>query len=174
MNHANADLLWWVVPGVLAGMPMPFVHPDRRLSGGGPLNAFADELPVLYDAGIRGVVSLLNMPADASVYEAAGFGFLWLPTPDGAAPTVEQAYAFIAFVNAHKSAKDAVAVHCEAGCGRTGTIIAAYLIAEGLSAAAAIQRVRDCESCAVETRRQIVFLERFAEGILNKTDSPEL
>src|SRR5881394_1725668 len=35
---AAADrLLWWVIPGALAGMPMPFIHPERRLNLGGPL-----------------------------------------------------------------------------------------------------------------------------------------
>ena len=63
------DLLWWVIPGVLAGMPMPFIHPERRLNSGGPLTAYEDELPDLYSAGVRAVVSLLNIPSDAPVYE---------------------------------------------------------------------------------------------------------
>ncbi len=60
----NRSLLWWVIPGVLAGMPMPFMHPERRLNLGGSLNAYEDELPELYAAGIRAVVSLLNIPSD--------------------------------------------------------------------------------------------------------------
>jgi hypothetical protein len=43
----KGNLLWWVIPGVLAGMPMPFIHPERRLNSGGPLNAYEDELPEL-------------------------------------------------------------------------------------------------------------------------------
>src|SRR5262245_50957485 len=92
--------LWWVIPGVLAGMPMPFIHPDRRMAGGGALVKFEDELPALHSAGVRSVVSLLNIPSDASVYEAAGFSFLCLPVPDGGAPTFEQAEEFVRFVEA--------------------------------------------------------------------------
>jgi protein tyrosine phosphatase len=55
-----------------------------------------------------------------------------------------------------------VAVHCEAGLGRTGTMLAAYLIAKGDSAESAIQKVRDTEKSAIETRSQIQFLEQFA------------
>lgn len=55
------SLLWWVIPGALAGMPMPFVHPERRLNMGGPLAAYEDELPALCAAGVRAVVSLLNI-----------------------------------------------------------------------------------------------------------------
>ena len=51
---------------------MPFIHPERRLNRGGLLTAYEDELPALYAAGIRAVVSLLNIPSDTAVYEALG------------------------------------------------------------------------------------------------------
>src|SRR5258705_10240871 len=99
MTGPQADnLLWWIIPGALAGMAMPFVHLDRRMNFGGPLTAYDDDLPVLHSAGIRAVVSLLNIPSDAAVFEAAGFAFLCLPVPDGAAPTMEQASEFVRFV----------------------------------------------------------------------------
>src|ERR1043166_2453422 len=63
---AGEKLLWWVIPGALAGMPMPFIHPEPRLNLGGPLSAYDDELPILFSAGIRAVVSLLNIPSDAA------------------------------------------------------------------------------------------------------------
>lgn len=165
MKPTSKSLLWWVIPGVLAGMPMPFIHIDRRLNGGGPLDAFEDELPDLYSAGIRAVVSLLNIPSDASVFKSAGFEFLCLPVPDGAAPTMEQAEEFIRFVGEQRRSGRAVAVHCEAGIGRTGTMLAAYLIAQGESAAEAIRKVREVERVAIETPGQIQFLEEFQKRI---------
>jgi atypical dual specificity phosphatase len=54
-----------------------------------------------------------------------------------------------------------VAVFCEAGLGRTGTVIAAYLIQKGQSAREAISLVRAKEPSAVETAAQIKFLEEF-------------
>ena len=159
------NLLWWLIPDVLAGMPMPFVHPERRMSGGGELTAFDDELPALYSSGIRAVVSLLNIPSDAPVYRAAGFAFLCLPVPDGGAPTMEQAFDFVRFVSEQRVQGRPVAVHCEAGLGRTGTLLATYLISEGRTAMQAIQRIRSVEPVAVETTRQIQFLESYAEKI---------
>jgi hypothetical protein len=164
-NPQEGTLLWWVIPGVLAGMPMPFINPERRLNSGGALNAYEDELPDLYSAGVRAVVGLLNIPSDATVFESAGFAFLCLPVPDGGAPTSDQATEFVRFVNEHKAAQRPVAVHCEAGIGRTGTILAVYLIAQGESAEAAIRRVREVEKVAVETACQIRFLELFAAQI---------
>jgi len=142
---------------------MPFIHPERRLNSGGDLNAYEDELPELYAAGIRAVVGLLNIPSDAAVFESAGFAYLCLPLPDGGAPTLEQANEFVRFVNEQKSAQRPVAVHCEAGLGRTGTMLAVYLISQGDNAEAAIRRIREIEKSAVETTRQILFLEQFAK-----------
>lgn len=161
----QSSLLWWVIPGVLAGMSMPFIHPDRRMAGTGALSAFDDELPALHAAGVRGVVSLLNLPSDASVYQSAGFTFLCLPVPDGGAPTFEQTEQFVGFVQSQRAVQRPVSVHCEAGLGRTGTLLATYLIARGDSAATAIERVRAVERVAVETPRQIHFLEQYAQRV---------
>src|SRR6266852_743789 len=54
-KRTASGLVWWVIPCALAGMPMPFIHPERRLNMGGALTAYDDELPALYAAGIRAV-----------------------------------------------------------------------------------------------------------------------
>lgn len=144
---------------------MPFIHPERRMNGGGTLEVYADDLLTLHNAGIGAVVSLLNLPSDESVYREAGFSFICLPVPDGGAPTFEQASNFVRFVAVERAKNQAVAVHCEAGLGRTGTMLAAFLIATGKTAAEAIQMIRAVEKSAVETERQIHFLEKYAERI---------
>ena len=132
----------------------------------GELNQFDDELPELARAGIGGVVSLLNIPTDAKLYADAGFKFICLPIADGQPPSLQQASELIAFVDAIRKGDKAVAVHCEAGCGRTGTMLCAYLIAKGLSPDAAIEQVRSAEPSAVETASQIDFLFKLPRNLV--------
>ncbi len=138
------------------------------MSGGGGLNEFADELPELARAGIGAVVSLLNIPSDAKLYADAGFEFICLPIADGQPPSLPQVSEFVAFVDEICKRSKGVAVHCEAGCGRTGTMLCAYFIAKGGTPERAIQLVRAVEPSAVETNAQIRFLEHLFRAILAK------
>lgn len=159
-NHEEADALdlWWVVPGELCGMSLPFIHPDRHDTPGAALDAFPDELPSLWRAGIRGIVCLLNMPGAAATYKAAGFACHLLPLADGAAPTPVEFQHFLNFLAEQRAQSNPVAVHCEAGIGRTGTLLAGYLIMTGLTPQSAVAQVRALRRGAVETTRQLQFL----------------
>ncbi|KAL6076423.1 Dual specificity protein phosphatase 23 [Balamuthia mandrillaris] len=66
----------------------------------------------------------------------------------------------------------AVAVHCRAGKGRTGTMIACYFIySEGISAEEAIQRVRSLSPLSIETKGQEAFIASFAQRLPQENTS---
>jgi atypical dual specificity phosphatase len=155
------DNLWWAIDGILAGMGVPYIDAERRQNFGGELAAYHDELPDLYGAGIRAVVCLLNIPSDEKVFRSAGFDFNCLPIPDGHPPTMAQANVFVEFVDSWRLRKLPVAVFCEAGIGRTGTMICCYMIHIGMTAEAAVAYVRTKEPMAVETASQRSFLDDF-------------
>jgi hypothetical protein len=158
---SSPDLdLWWAVPNRVGGMSMPFIHPRRHDRPNAGLDGFPDELPALWRSGIRAIVSLLNIRSLAQVYPGAGFVYHSTPIPDGGVPSLQQFEEFLDFVALQLSANRPVAVHCAAGLGRTGTMLAGYLIAHGLAPREAITRIRSARPGAIETIPQVEFLER--------------
>ena len=154
--------IWWLEPGRVAGMMMPWLAPERRLAGNAALDEFDDELQQLHNLGVCSVVSLLNIKSDQSVYESAGFHFFCSPIKDFGAPTIEQMHELCDFID---TAPGAVAVHCEGGLGRTGTVLAGWLIRNGADPEEAIARVREAEPGAIESNAQINFICRFHESL---------
>jgi atypical dual specificity phosphatase len=87
---------------------------------------------------------------------------LHLPTPDFHAPTQEHLERGVAAIAAALGRGTRVGVHCGAGLGRTGTLVAAYLVTEGCSPDEAIARVRAARPGSVETEGQELAVHRFA------------
>jgi len=150
--------IWWAVPRVLAGTSMPLIHQERRERPASAPDAYSDDLQFLYRAGVRAIVCLLDLPSLAQIYSSAGFAVHMMPVTDGGSPTHEQFTAFVRFVDHQRSVGRPVVVHCVAGRGRTGTVIAGYLIAQGYTLDAALAHVRSLQPLAVETPQQLHFL----------------
>ena len=122
----------------------------------------ADDLLWLRRNGIDMVISLTEDPLPRRYVNEAGMMAIHLPVPDLEAPTAEQLQRAVETIARAGQSGMAVAVHCTAGKGRTGTILAAYFVDQGLSADAAIRRVRDLRRGSVETLEQEEAIAAFA------------
>jgi len=140
----------WLVDGELAAMPLPGRHRD-----------LADDAEFLRLEGVRTLVSLTETPPDAGVLEAYDINQLHIPVRDFTAPTLEQMIEFVDVVSASAARGEPAGVHCTAGLGRSGTMAAAYLVAQGSSATEAIESVRRLRPGSIETEAQEAAVRRY-------------
>ena len=83
---------------------------------------------MLNDMDVATVVRLNAAEYDGAVFNAHGIRLLDIPFADCTAPPPRVAIAFLSAVDAAEKGGRAVAVHCLAGLGRTGTLIALWLM----------------------------------------------
>jgi atypical dual specificity phosphatase len=115
----------------------------------------------LREQGVTAIVSLTE-----AVPDLPGLDVMRLPVVDMTSPTVGQLHAAVGFMRDVVAKGGAVVAHCTAGMGRTGTILAAYLVSEGLPAEEALRRVRELRPGSVETPEQEEILFAYAAALL--------
>ena len=117
-----------VVPGKLIALQGPedlggSDYIDTK--GGGRVFSPSFCAEVLRDFDVQTVVRLNEARYDAASFTASGMRHVDLPFEDCSCPPDAVVAAFLRAVDA---APGAAAVHCKAGLGRTGTLIALYLM----------------------------------------------
>jgi atypical dual specificity phosphatase len=142
----------WVLAGQLAGMGTP-----------GLLGSVDDDLTAVANAGVSMLVSLTEKPFDQRVLRSYGIRCGHLPIRDMDVPALGKAASMCAQIDRFIDAGNAAAVHCRAGLGRTGTILAAMLVWRGMDADQAITSVRRVCRHYIQRPAQIRFVHQFAE-----------
>jgi len=132
----------------------------------------SEALSELRRQGIEALVSLDEYGIPVHMVAEHGLQYIHIPIPDFEAPQLQQAEQFIAFTNSQREANRQIAVHCRGGYGRTGTMLACYLVSRGKAADEAISEVRNSRPGSIETRNQEKFVKTF-ENYLRATD-PQL
>jgi atypical dual specificity phosphatase len=145
----------WIVPGKLAGCPAPGVSA-----------AIAYDLALLEKAGITMLVTLTETDLDQTVLAKYHLRNMHLPIYDRESPSVAQTHMLLVRMQRAIEQGEVLAVHCKAGLGRTGTILAAWMIREGgLSARGAMERLRRIEPGYIQSEVQENFLKYYEEDI---------
>lgn len=141
----------WVVPNVLAAMRRPT---DTRTV-----------LEFLKDEGIDVIVTLTEGVLNQALIEEFGFEYHHLPVEDFTAPSPAQVESFVEVVtNSARSGRKTV-VHCTAGRGRTGTLVACYLVSIGKSPEEAMETVREMRPGSIETLDQEAAIRDYANRL---------
>ena len=174
----NADL-HEIVPGKLIAMRGPKDLPDgvawqdiNTADGEFSHREFspAHYAPILQQFDVQAVVRLNAPQYDRRGFEAAGIAVADLCFEDCTAPPVDVVAKFLALAEALPGA---LAVHCKAGLGRTGTLIALYMIKHhGFTAREAMGWLRIVRPGSVIGEQQHFLCAR--EAVMRRPTGPLL
>jgi atypical dual specificity phosphatase len=161
-RYAGPRGFYWLRPGSLGGCPRP-----------GLLEELAGDLDALARLGVSQLVCLEELQTiEPRELAARDIGSIHSPIEDMEAPSLAQARSLCARIKDLIDRGETVAVHCRAGLGRTGTVLASVLIHEGMSAPEALEAARRIHPGWVQSSRQIAFLEEFAAAKRGDGDGP--
>ncbi len=143
----NALNLSWVLEHRLAGVASPCSEQDVAL---------------LSKQGVKALVSLHEDPLPLALLAKDEIAIAHLPLADYTPPLhqVEQA---VTHIERFLAEGRPVAVQCAKGRGRTGTILACYLVSQGRSAREAIAQIRTMRPGSMETPEQEAVIEAYEQ-----------
>ena len=127
-----------------------------------------DDLLYLKGKGVRALVRMAETDrarVTATQIEEVGFTDCHQPVADFTAPTQDQISQMIAFVEESLARGRPVGISCGAGIGRTGTILACYLVSKSRTADDAIREVELRRGAKIETDSQIEVVREYAKRL---------
>jgi len=143
----------WMIENRLAGVSYPRSE---------------DAIALLQKLGVQALLSLSEETVPADLLRKYKLQRAHLPVADFTAPTLEQVEQALAIIDDFLGHGLPVAVHCGAGLGRTGTILACYLVSQGSSAKDAIEQVRTRRPGSIETPEQVAVIEVYEQALQDK------
>ena len=155
---------YWLIEGVLAGCPRPGSgdRPRGATRQTNGLSALDADLTWLRGRGIAAVLTLTETPLPADSLDRHSLVSLHVPVADLTAPSADQLELALSFIDWQHISGRATAVHCRVGQGRTGCVLAAYLIRSGSPPEQAVQRLRSVCPGAIAAPEQESALYAYA------------
>ena len=151
MITGKPDNFSWLIEGKLAGSAIP--------------TSF-EEIKWLVDGGVKSIVTVREESLDDDWMK--NINYLHIHSNDMGVPEFEDLVKAVDFIHQRITNNEPVMVHCLAGLGRTGTILACYLIKyQKLSADDSIQKVRESRPGSIQSFPQEEIIFQFEKSVNN-------
>lgn len=137
----------WVIDNMLAGSGLPVTE---------------DEFEWLVGQGIKSIVTVREVPLPSEWFNGSDVQYMHIKVEDFGAPSVEDLNEAVEYIEGQIREGRPVMVHCAAGKGRTGTVLAAYFVRkESLTAEQSIEKIRGMRPGSIQSVMQETALSMY-------------
>jgi len=156
--------VWRKVHGTVTGRPDKFSWLiEKKLAGSG-IPTSINEAQWVIEQGVKSIVTVREEPLDDDWVKDVNY--LHVHSNDMGVPEFDDLVSAVDFIHRRITDNEPVMVHCLAGLGRTGTLLACYLIKyQKMSADDAIQKVREERPGSIQSYPQEEIIFQFEKSI---------
>ena len=149
MITGKPDNFSWLIDGKLAGSAIP---------------TSKDEIKWVQEQGVKSIVTIREEPlADEWIKDV---NYLHVMSNDMGVPEFDDLIHTVDFIHRRITHNEFVLVHCLAGLGRTGTVLACYLVKyQNMTADEATQKVREERPGSIQSYPQEEIIFRFEKSL---------
>ena len=156
--------VWRKVHGTITGKPDNFSWLLENKLAGSAIPTSIDEVQWAIDQGVKSIISIREEPLDGSWIK--GVKYLHVHSNDMGVPEFVDLVSAVDFIRGRITNNEPVMVHCLAGLGRTGTLLACYLVKyQNMSADEATKKVREERPGSIQSYPQEEIIFQFAKSL---------
>nr|AIF02314.1 dual specificity protein phosphatase [uncultured marine thaumarchaeote KM3_156_A10] len=156
--------VWRKVHGTVTGKPDKFSWViENKLAGSG-IPTSIDEVQWTIEQGVKSIVTIREEPlADNWIKDV---NYLHVMSNDMGVPEFNDLTHAVDFIHRRITNNEPVLVHCLAGMGRTGVVLACYLVKyQNMSADEATQKIREERPGSIQSYPQEEIIFRFEKSL---------
>ena len=158
--------LWRKVHGKIAKKPTNFSWLINDKLAGSGMPTTITEIDWVRKQGIKSIVTMTEQSLPEPWVK--DIKYLHMPTQDLSAPDMDRIDEAVEFIHERITNREPVMVHCAAGIGRTGTILACYLVKYHKSSAKdAIEKVRKERPGSIQSESQEIAISLYYKHVNN-------
>jgi len=158
--------VWRKLHGKITKKPTNFSWFIEETLAGSGMPTTSDEVDWVLKQGIKSIITMTENALPESWVEDVNY--LHVPTTDLSSPDMDKIDTAVDFIHSRINNKEPVMVHCAAGMGRTGTVLACYLVKyQKYSAKDAIEKVRTERPGSIQSEVQELAIQFYEKHTNN-------